>query len=169
MEGNQTHSNLPRSAEVMSVGWGRWAQSVDSLGVIASLSHILEATRREHRDTRYSWGSPMSWPDMNRSMYLDYAMACMDLNRLEISPHHSPDCCVDCLCWQLQLRSLLRCPLHKLPPLPQLRRPERYWADLPLSVLNPAEDLSRVLCSLVSLMKHALSDFKFFSVPSEKE
>ena len=110
MEGIQTHSNLPRSAEVMSVGWGRWAQSVDSLGVIASLSHILEATRREHRDTRYSWGSPMSWPDMNRSMYLDYAMACMDLNRLEIDLA-SP------LTWLLCGLSVLTAPALQPSPL----------------------------------------------------
>ena len=49
-----THSSLPRSAGVMSDGWGRCWQRVDSLGMMASLSHILEATIRQHRDTRYS-------------------------------------------------------------------------------------------------------------------
>ena len=44
----------------MSVGWGRCWQRVDSLGMKASLSHILEAIIKEHRDTRYSWGSPIS-------------------------------------------------------------------------------------------------------------
>ena len=49
---------------------GSRAVRVESLGMLDSLSHTLEASRTEPQQTRYNWGSLMSWPDMNLSRYL---------------------------------------------------------------------------------------------------
>ena len=50
---------------------GRRAVRLERRGMRDSLSHTLAASRTEQQQTRYSWGSMMSWPDMNRSRYLN--------------------------------------------------------------------------------------------------
>ena len=93
---------------------GRRAVSIDSLGMLDSLSHTLEARRTEPQQTKYNWGSCISWPDMNLSRYLEVKqrLECYEDDHVMFPPH----CKVDRLGCQAKPGADATCPLDQLSP-----------------------------------------------------
>ena len=50
---------------------GNIVTKTDNLGMQVSFSQILAASSNEQIATKYSWGSSISCPSMNRSIYLE--------------------------------------------------------------------------------------------------